>query len=1552
MKHFSKKNLFRGAGGGKPKVEPAILRPPKVGKFQIANSYSIVEITDLISDGPIEGLVNQDGLALNQSDILQGIYLDNTPIEATTRTSAQNNSSILFTYSDYVGNISYLSSILRPIYLLNYTQGGQVIRKWPCYMGTPSDLGFFCWSRPRVTTKPVSPQWPQFSLLDYGSVPITVDRDGLRPFATNLNIENNKINHDDLTSSTESYLNNQANQQANSLWYLANQTLNGKSSAGARVTFTKSTNILQFIRNTSYINDNTEVLNPCFSNGEKIAFTSIGSAKGIQTYKAYYVIDQTSSSFRISESQGGAAVSITASGEGGLIYMSPKPTSANPYYSFYQKDQITANTNLEIHFYNQKELSTLTLENTIFSEYKTRLQNLINISTNSNYVKYLALLQKKLNSVESTYIGQRQGIGNKPYTPSNEIFTIVKIGTYSTDASLGTPVNFSLGGNTNKVINEYTKLFVLDLKNKLYLRNDQLINLLIPEVDSSNNLTGKFHGLIIIKMDLEFSFKKEDGVIDHHFWNFDKEIEDFGTKNLEIQILEDEDKKELKRKFNFGNVLCEFRKGLGNQVPLRYFNNIYVDYEYNSQLFGPFRKIGNVLRIKADNASILDTNASTIKNDIGIGTNTSGGFPTLDENDTDKEGSNDYRDTNGVLDYANWNNDNQYDEKAIPLIHTIENPNVSKVSFSLVISQLKDTLSKDLDEDLKAGDSYPAILAIEVEWGKVENGSYSNVNSKEFFIICQVQGQMILDFGMPNYSSPNTNDGRSYVQPSDSYEPFILPDLNENDDVSKVKRYLKITKASTETNSILIKREVGVAKITEIIENNLSYPYSSIAGIKVDARSFGSVPDRSYDCRLKKIKIPSNYFPLDNKIGGDKRYVSKSSSYTNKNQIYIGDWNGVFIEGWTDNPAWILYDMLTSKRYGLGGYIDESQINIWELYKIGRFCDAVDDNGYFEGVSDGVGGLEPRYSCNVMFKDQIKLFDAINTIASLFRGIVFFSNSEIHFLDDRPRIPISFFSNANVKDGVFNYTNNRRDQQYNTIEVSYLDRFDNFKTKVEYIEDESDIRKRGVFKSSINTMGVTSRAMARRIGQHIIYETIKENQGIEFKAGLESLLCRPGDLIIVEDEMKTRSTNYGKILSVDLINKIVKIENEYDNDNYTGKLTVYAPTGFATNEEMSTLARLNRSRVEYFDLTGVVSPVTSFLTGRYSFSGYLNAYPKSSEIFINTSNLPYQVPFYTGKNSNGQNLFCYFNTGATGFVFSTGLAFQDNDTYDKLILNTGVYAINEVYDITNAAKSLVFNYQKTNPIKRGLLSTNITGLIYTPKSTNGILNEEISLINNPQIATFYVTGYDNTNYGSNLYLDQTQSNTNLLAFVKAGSAYRIERKNSQDQIYKINTIREENQNEYTILGTKFNTGKFIEIEGFKSEDFLPDTYYSGPLSTNAVVIEQLAAPVIAEFKTGVPTATKFSLSGRWSRIPSAVGYFASLYNSITQEYSGVSITSNNTTGYLWTNMDQLGKWELAVNAVGNKTTSLDSEFARSGIFVMYQGVTKYEKAPIIKFSVT
>jgi hypothetical protein len=1101
-------------------------------------------------------------------------------------------------------------------------------------------------------------------------------------------------------------------------------------------------------------------------------------------------------------------------------------------------------------------------------------------------------------------------------------------------------------------------------------RFDYVYPLTQPQISDTGTYTGRVRSIIIIAAPLRETSPKSK-----NFWYYypkslllalNKSGDDIKLEALEKSLNITGGTNDL---FNFSNVSCEFKDGHENQTSLSKFDKVFNDYSYEARLLGPFR-ISDQQGIQK---IIVNNNDKLFKlGAAGLG----GGNLSLSQTAliAGQEGSQDSRLSKN---YSDWNNENEKrDYESLAVTHTVENPFVDKVSLSIIVSSLSDTMhitttSVEGIGTLEAGSKIPSIVAIRIETGKITNGEKKDVKSYSYSIIGLIEGNCMIDFGADYSEAENLLkdsvkliDGEN-LNDANLTRPFDLPPLADGEDPSTTKRYIKVVKISCETNSTLISKEIALGKVSEIIDQKLSYPFSAIAGIKLDARAFGSIPERSYDCKLKKVKIPSNYNILDNNTLVDIRYVKSAKNYTTTKQIYIGDWNGSFEEGWTDNPAWILYDLLTSKRYGLGSYIDEAQVNKWELYKIARFCDAVDDEGYFIGVSDGVGGLEPRFSCNILFKEQTKVYDAINIIANLFRGIVFFGGSEIHFLDDRPRNPIALFSNTNAKDGIFNYSNIRRDLQFNTVEVVYLDRFDNYKTKVEYVQDEQDIRKRGVFKTTINTSGVTSRAMARRVGQHIIYQTTKENQTVEFDAGLEALLCRPGDLIIVEDEMKTRSTNYGRVLGVDLVNKKLRIDNQFDDVQYTGFITVYTPTGYSTSLELDQLAITGRQRVEQFSITGdfFESGIYSTLRGVYKFSGYTSGF--------NDSIYPVQFPLYTGSGLSGQNLYCYYNTGATGFVFATGLAFQDNNIYDKIITNTGVFFGADISSLAAASPSETedpeetgniadsgnytgFAYDSAAPNKRASLSGQVSGAIDWDTNlypiSQGVLDREIDTYNLSQITKISLTGYDNAvDYGSVISLNENDPNISFLPVVKAGSVYRIERQLASDQIYKIISIRENSQNEYAIAASRYDTGKFETIEKSITEDFLENTYYTGIVRVGNVQVKQVETPRITTF-SGINLSTSgFDLTGRWTSGAdgSITGFRASINNSLAGFTSSKTVDS---TGILFTGLTDIGNWNLSVTALASQN-NINSSTATTGTFVAYTGdITTTTKPAIVGFS--
>lgn len=284
------------------------------------------------------------------------------------------------------------------------------------------------------------------------------------------------------------------------------------------------------------------------------------------------------------------------------------------------------------------------------------------------------------------------------------------------------------------------------------------------------------------------------------------------------------------------------------------------------------------------------------------------------------------------------------------------------------------------------------------------------------------------------------------------------------------------------------------------------------------------------------------------------------NNFYDSNRIYYGDWDGTFKIAWTDNPAWVLYDIITDVNYGLGNFIDSNSVDKWSLYDIGRFCDAVDDNGKFQGVPDGKGGLEPRYTCNIFFYNKDEAYKVLQDIAAIFKGIVYWNTEGFSFFADRPKEPVLYFGNANVKDGLFNYSETAKNKRYTSVEIVYNDKFDDFKTKMELIEDVDGIRKFGINPFKVNAAGCTSRSEARRIGRYVLCGSMFESDTVVFIAGLEGAYLQPGDIFAVSDEVRNVGRTFGRILDVDSGANTVKIDGEFQNGLHSG-IYIHVPSG-------------------------------------------------------------------------------------------------------------------------------------------------------------------------------------------------------------------------------------------------------------------------------------------------------------------------------------------------------------------------------------------------------
>ena len=290
---------------------------------------------------------------------------------------------------------------------------------------------------------------------------------------------------------------------------------------------------------------------------------------------------------------------------------------------------------------------------------------------------------------------------------------------------------------------------------------------------------------------------------------------------------------------------------------------------------------------------------------------------------------------------------------------------------------------------------------------------------------------------------------------------------------------------------------------TEIIDSKLRYPNSALVGLAVDAEQFKAIPRRGYDIKGLKVRIPSNYNPTT--------------------RAYSGVWDGTFDVAWTDNPAWCFYDLLTSDRYGLGDFLDETQIDKWALYAIGQYCDALVDNGF--------GGQEPRFTCNLYLQTRAEAYGVINSFASIFRGMVYWAGGAVVPVQDAPQDVAAIFAPANVVDGQFSYQGSSAKARHTVALVSWNDPADRYRQKIEYVEDPDGIARYGVIQTEILAVGCTSRGQAHRLGRWLLYTERLESETISFRTGLEGLTVAPGEIIQTTDPVRAGSRQGGRVVA-------------------------------------------------------------------------------------------------------------------------------------------------------------------------------------------------------------------------------------------------------------------------------------------------------------------------------------------------------------------------------------------------------------------------------------
>jgi predicted phage tail protein len=302
---------------------------------------------------------------------------------------------------------------------------------------------------------------------------------------------------------------------------------------------------------------------------------------------------------------------------------------------------------------------------------------------------------------------------------------------------------------------------------------------------------------------------------------------------------------------------------------------------------------------------------------------------------------------------------------------------------------------------------------------------------------------------------------------------------------------VRLRKLTANANSAKIGDAMTLQSFTEVIDAKLRYPNTALLYIEFDSTQFnGSIPQISCEPRGRVIRVPDVYDP-----------VSRS---------YNGIWTGLFKWGWTDNPAWIFYDLVVSDRFGLGNRLTAANIDKWTLYQVAQYCD--------QRVPDGKGGsgTEPRYTCNVYVQDRNDAYTVLRDFAAIFRGMTYWGDDQIVCLADMPRDIDFSYTHANVVEGKFTYSSSTTKNRYTNALVSWSDPANAYADAMEPVFEQALVARYGFNQLELTAIGCTRQSEANRKGRWGIL-TNNKDRVVTFNVGLDGNIPQPGYIIAVAD---------------------------------------------------------------------------------------------------------------------------------------------------------------------------------------------------------------------------------------------------------------------------------------------------------------------------------------------------------------------------------------------------------------------------------------------------
>ncbi len=401
-------------------------------------------------------------------------------------------------------------------------------------------------------------------------------------------------------------------------------------------------------------------------------------------------------------------------------------------------------------------------------------------------------------------------------------------------------------------------------------------------------------------------------------------------------------------------------------------------------------------------------------------------------------------------------------KKSTPILRTISDQETDRVRFTLGVSAL-------VSQDDK-GNQYDATVEMLIE---VNDGSGWVYAKKVTIGPGKISGQYL----------------ESHIIDAPKKKPFQV----------------RVSRLTDDSKSDSLRNGTVWASYTEITDAKFSYPNSAVVGMKIDKSQYGDTPNRTYHIKGMIIQVPDNYDP--------------------ESRTYTGIWTGRFKPAWTNNPAWVFYDLVTNERYGIGEMIGSFGVDKFALYAIARYCD--------ELVDDGFGNKEPRFTFNAYITSQRKAKEVLDDLASVFRGMPLWDGQQLTCFQDRPSDPVWTYTNSNVIDGKFKYTSTAKSARHNAIEVSWINPSNGWSEEREFIQDDDLIQRfGGVNVKKVTAFGCTSRGQAHRVGKWILQTEKLEKDSVTFSTGREGINCISGDIIEVADDSFAGVKVGGRVLSV------------------------------------------------------------------------------------------------------------------------------------------------------------------------------------------------------------------------------------------------------------------------------------------------------------------------------------------------------------------------------------------------------------------------------------